>query len=315
MRVLFAAPESAWSGFLNHLEQKNPGHEFEALGSFNIQSLAGFDVVLPTMSKISREHLASADRLKLIQQVGAGTEGVDKEAAQELGIAVANVPSANTGNAESVAELGVFFMIALARNLHGLFRSVAQGVIGSPVGIGLKGKTVGIIGLGGIGQALIQRLAPFDVEIMGIRRHQPEAACQELGIGWSGGLEALPELLQRSDFVILAVPDVPATHGLMGFDNLRRMKPGAFLINLGRGGLIPRQDLLTALEEKTIAGAGLDVFWQEPPDPDDPIFQHNVIATPHIAGVTDVSANGIRDAVTENIRRLVAGEDLLNRLC
>jgi phosphoglycerate dehydrogenase-like enzyme len=122
-------------------------------------------------------------------------------------------------------------------------------------------------------------------------------------------------LLGAADFVVLAIPDSAQSHGFMHRQQLQLMKPGAFIINLGRGGLLPREDLLDALSTGTIAGAGLDVFWQEPPDPADPIFDHNVIATPHIAGATDISAKGILKGVSENIRRLVDGENVLNRFC
>jgi phosphoglycerate dehydrogenase-like enzyme len=98
----------------------------------------------------------------------------------------------------------------------------------------------------------------------------------------------------------------------MNRETLARMKPGAFLINLSRGGLVDRDALEEALAEGRIGGAGLDVFWEEPPDPDDPIFRHNVLATPHVAGSTDVSMGGIVAAVAENIRRVASGARPLN---
>jgi phosphoglycerate dehydrogenase-like enzyme len=171
---------------------------------------------------------------------------------------------------------------------------------------------VGIVGLGGIGQALVQRLKGFGVRTIGIKRSDPQAARIELGLDWVGGSNQLPELLAQSDVVFLCVPVPPATNGLMNREMFARMKPGAYLINLSRGGLVERDALEWALSSGTIAGAGLDVFWEEPPDPDDPIFRLNVVATPHIAGSTDLSMQGIVAGVVENIRRLEAGQVPLN---
>jgi len=315
VKILFAAPHSAWSGFLSRLEAENPEHELMDLPDFNAGSLAGFDIVIPTMTRITAEHIATADRLKLIQQVGAGVEGVDVDAARRAGIAVANVPSDTSGNAESVAEMGIYLMIALARRAREMRRSIKQGVIGSPFGMALKGKTVGILGLGGIGKALVHRLRPFGVKLHGIKRHNAEATRAGLGLDWAGTLAELEQLLATCDFVVVALPDTPETHGLIGARELGAMKPEAFLINLGRGGLVNREALLEALDSGAIAGAGLDVFWQEPPEPDDPVFRYNVIATPHVAGATDISVEGILEGATTNIRRLAAGQPILNRIC
>lgn len=315
MKILFAAPESAWSGFLSRLKSRNPDHEFSDLPGFEAESLAGFDVVIPTMTRIDADHLATADRLKLIQQVGVGVEAVDVDAARRAGVAVANVPSDFSGNADSVAELGIYLMIALARNARQMRQNIERRIIGNPFGRALAGKTVGILGLGGIGRALAHRLRPFGVKLHGIKRRDAESARRELGLDWAGTIDDLDELLGACDFVVLALPDTKETHGLFGARQLQAMKPGAFLINVGRGGLVDRGALLEALDSGAVAGAGLDVFWEEPPDPDDPIFQHNVIATPHVAGATDISAEGILESVTNNIRLLSAGDPVLHRIC
>jgi phosphoglycerate dehydrogenase-like enzyme len=119
-----------------------------------------------------------------------------------------------------------------------------------------------------------------------------------------GGPEDLPELLERSDYVILCLPVTSETRHLMNREAFSHMKQGAFLINLARGGLVDRDALEDALASGKIAGAGLDVFWEEPPDPKDSIFSYNVLATPHIGGSTDVSMRGIVKVVAENIRRI-----------
>ena len=308
MNILFAANETAWGGFLGMIRNAVPEHRFEATGGFHVASLAGYDVLIPTMTSITRKVLETADRLRLVQQCGAGLEGVDREAARELGVPVANVPTDTSGNADSVAEIGLYLMIGLARDARGMARSLAAKKMGEPRGMALSGRVTGIVGLGGIGRALVRRLKAFDVRVIGIKRSHPEGAREELGLEWAGKPEDLGELLGRSDFVVLSLPLDSATQGLMNRHTLARMKPGAFLVNLSRGGLVDRDALEEALAEGRIGGAGLDVFWEEPPDPGDPIFRHNVLATPHVAGSTDLSMRGIVTAVAENIRRVERGE-------
>lgn len=311
MKILFAAHENAWGGFLGLLKNELPQHEFAASGRFGFETLKGFDVLIPTMSAVNRNHLVGSDRLQLIQQCGAGLEGVDLQAAAEMNIRVANVPTDISGNADSVAELGIYMMIGLSRNFRKMASSLSNRQMGVPQGRALSGKTVGIIGLGGIGRALARRLKAFDVHLIGIKRHNPQEAKGKLGLEWVGTPEDMKELLGRSDYVVLCLPLTPESRNMMGRHNVDMMKRDSFLINLSRGGLVDRGALEDALAAEKIGGAGLDVFWEEPPDPDDPIFKYNVMATPHIAGTTDVSIRGIVKAVAENVRRLETGQDLL----
>jgi len=311
MKILFAAHENAWGGFLNFIKKNFPQHEFVASGWFGFDSLKGFDVLIPTMSTVGRDELATADRLKLIQQCGAGLELVDIKAAAERNIKVANVPSDISGNADSVAELGIYLMIGLSRDFKEMACSMNNRQMGVPRGRALSGKTVGIIGLGGIGRALVKRLKPFDVNMIGIKRHDPQKAKSELGLQWAGTPFQMDELLSRSDYVVLCIPLTAASKGMIGKREFEKMRNDAHLINLARGGLVDREALLDVLSTGKIAGAGLDVFWEEPPDPNDPIFRNNVLATPHIAGSTDVSTAGIVEGVSENIRRLEKGQELL----
>ena len=183
--------------------------------------------------------------------------------------------------------------------------------IGEPAGKSLYGKTVGIVGLGDIGRALERRLRPFAVRVIGIMQSDPEKTRRELHLDWVGTPADLPSLLAQSDFVILCAPLTPATRGLMNRETFACMQWGACLINLARGGLVDAPALLEALASGRIGGAGLDVFWEEPPDPHDPIFSYNVIATPHIGGSTDVSLAGIGEIMAENIHRLASGQALL----
>lgn len=304
MRILFAAHENSWGGFFGLIRSVFPQHHFEATGRFGLDTLEGFDVLIPTMCPVTREMLENSDRLRLIQQCGSGLEAVDLQAARDRKIWVANVPADISGNADSVAELGIYLMIGLSRDVRGMAKSLADGRMGVPTGRTLSGKTVGLVGLGGIGRALARRLRPFNVRLIGIKRGNPAEAKKELGLEWVGRPAELPELLGRSDFVVLCLPLNAETRHLMNSDAFSHMQRDAFVINLARGGLVDRDALEQALATGRIAGAGLDVFWAEPPDPNDPIFNYNVLATPHVGGSTDVSLQGIVRAVAENIRRV-----------
>jgi phosphoglycerate dehydrogenase-like enzyme len=311
MKILFAAPASAWGGFLEMIKSRLPAHHFEATGKFCVDSLKGYDVLIPTMSPITREILETGNQLKLIQQNGSGLEGVDFDAARDLGIRVANVPTDISGNADSVAEVGIYLMIGLSRNVHAMTQSLVSRKMGEPRGNALDGRIVGLIGLGGIGRALVKRLKPFGVRLIGIKQHEPDKARQELELDWAGDPGDLKELLRRSDFVVLCLPLTSDNKNLIDAAAFESMKTSAYLINLSRGGLVDRDALEDALVTGQIAGAGLDVFWEEPPDPHDPIFGYNVMATPHIAGSTDISMRGIVNVVAENISRIAENQEPL----
>lgn len=312
MNVLFAAPEDAWGGILHRFRVALPDVTFTA-GGLNPVSLAGYDVVIPTMSRIDAGLLQTADRLQLIQQIGAGLEGVDLDAASARGIAVANVPTDVSGNADSVAEMVIYFMLALMRRTaeHPEQRQTKQ--LGVPVGRSLMDTTVGIVGFGAIGQAVSRRLSGFGVRQLAIKREPAAVLASEMGLDWLGSPTELPYLLEQSDLVILTLPDTDQTHHLFNADRFHQMKPGSYLINVGRGGLVEREALQAALVEGSLAGAALDVYWQEPPDPDDPIFKLNVLTSPHVAGLSDRSVEGIMQGAAGNIQRLMAGEALHHR--
>jgi len=140
MKILFAAPENAFGGFLPLVRPELPKHEFEVSGRFAMDTLKGFDVLIPTMTTTTRERLEESDRLRLIQQCGAGIEMVDLEAAREMNIWVANVPTAVSGSADSVAEVGIYLMIGLARDFRVMRRNLANRKVGEPQGRALIGK-------------------------------------------------------------------------------------------------------------------------------------------------------------------------------
>ena len=270
------------------------------------------DVVVPTMHRVDAA-IIRATAASMIHQFGVGLEGVDMPAATEQGIYVANVPGhEGTGNAASVSEHAIFLMLALARKFSQAAENVRNGVFGAPLGKGLLDKTVAIIGVGSIGTELANRLRHFGVRLIGLKQHPSEHVKEVFRFDFLGGPQDLSHVLAEADFVVLALPVTPQTRGVINAPALARMKNTAYLINVGRGPVIDHDALVAALAHKDIAGAALDVFWDEPTDPADPLFQHNVIATPHTAGVTDLSYNDIARGLAANVNRLRAGEPPIN---
>lgn len=276
---------------------------------------AEVDVLVPAMYRLDAEVINNTSAT-LINQFGVGIEGVDIPAATQRRIYVANVPGhEGAGNAASVSEHAIFLMLALARKYPEARENVEKrilGILGAPIGTSLMGKTVAILGVGSIGAELALRLQHFQVRTLGIKQHPSEAIKQALGLDFLGGQDDVSQVLEQADFVVLALPVTPETRAMMNADAFARMKNNAFLINVARGPVIDHDAFVHALAEKHIAGAGLDVFWDEPTDPDDPLFQYNVIATPHTAGVTDLSYNDIARGLAANVNRIRAGQPPIN---
>ena len=274
-------------------------------------ALDGVDMVIPFMCRIDAA-LMDRGRFRLIQQWGAGLEGVDLIAAKQRGIRVANVP-ATGNNADSVAELAVFLTIALLRNWPAAQANVRAGGLGFPMGRMLAGCTVCLYGLGAIARGLAHRLRPFQVRLMGVTRDPRAAKVAEFGLDACYSTAERNACFAQCDVLILCSRLAPETQGVINADALRALRPGAYLVNAARGGLVDYEALYAALASGHLAGAGLDVYWKEPIAPDDPLLAlPNVIATPHIAGVTDRSYDEIADAVWTNIERLRHGEAPLN---
>ncbi|HYK54229.1 MAG TPA: NAD(P)-dependent oxidoreductase [Candidatus Eremiobacteraceae bacterium] len=271
-----------------------------------MSSLAGVEVVVPYVAQIDAAAIA-AGTFGLVQQFGVGLETIDVEAATQAGVWVARVPSRGVGNAESVAEHAVLLMLALSRRWPA-GANIAKTQMGEPSGLALHGKTACIIGLGDIGSALAVRLRSFGMRLIAVRRRPDELGAPELGVERVYGPNDIDDAVARADYVALCVNYDAASHHLIGERTLAAFKPGSYLINVARGGLVDHDALARALAAGRLAGAGLDVFWSEPPDASNPLFAHNVIATPHVAGVTDVSYEGIAHVVAENIERYRRGD-------
>ncbi len=271
------------------------------------------DVVIPLMSRVDAE-LMDAGRFRLIQQWGAGLEGVDTEAARERGIRVANVPASGK-NADSVAEHIVLLTLALLRDLPKCQAHVRAGLLGIPLGKMLAGRTVCLWGLGSIAQATAQRMRAFGVRLIGITRERKAEKAASLGLEACYSVADREAALARTEILILCTRLTPETRGVIDAAAFQAMPRGAYLVNAARGGLVDYEALCSALRSGHLAGAGLDVFWDEPISVEDPLLAlPNIITTPHIAGVTDRSYQEIARVVANNIDRLRRGEEPLHRV-
>lgn len=313
MRILFCG--ETFPGAPRLLQQRLRGGADEILVSPSAAlrtAVDGVDVVVPLMSRIDAA-LMDSGRFRLVQQWGAGLDGVDLEAARSRGIWVANVPSSG-GNADSVAEHTILLILATLRQLTTAQANVRSGVLGAPIGTLLAGRTVTLYGTGAIAKALARRLRGFDVRLIGITRDPDTPKVRELCLDAAYSIHDRLTGLAQTDILVLCLSLSEKTRGVIDRDALAALPRGAFLVNPARGALIHYDALYAAVAEGRLAGVGLDVYWNEPIAPDDPLLAFpNVIATPHIAGVTNRSYDEIANTVVENIERLRRGEPPINR--
>lgn len=257
-------------------------------------------LITPLSTKVDQDILDAAPKLQLIANFGVGTSNIDLDAAFQRGIPVTNTPNVS---AVSTAEVAAALIIGLShRVVEGDQLMRTTGFNGwSPLfflGHELSAKTLGIVGMGQIGQELAKRMHAFDMPIIYTQRHQlPVAKEVELGAKFV----SKSELVKNSDVISLHIPDTPATHHYLGTEEFEQMKSSAILINAARGPVIDEQTLLQALLNKEIAGAGLDVYEKEPFV--DPKFKElkNVILTPHIGNATVEARNAMAEIVANNV--------------
>ena len=267
------------------------------------EEINGFLVRLATARA---DFLRRTPGLQVIGKHGVGVDNIDVDAATELGIKVVNAPLANV---ESVAEHAVMMMLALAKNVVPLDAAVKDGEFEKRniyVCRELCGKTLGLVGIGNIGGRVARKcMAAFDMKVLAYDIYVSKDRAMELGVTLVDGLD---ELLAASDFVSLHAPLTPETKGLISRRELDIMKPTAYLVNTARGGVVDEAALAEALESGKIAGAGLDAFSEEPPDPDQPLFElDNVITTPHTGGITAESMERMGMTAAEGMVSVLAG--------
>ena len=246
--------------------------------------------------RVDAELIANAPRLRAVSNYAVGVDNVDVEAATRRGIPVGNTPDVLT---ETTADLAVALMLGISRRLAEAGQTVRAGEWltwepGLLLGRDLHDATVGIVGLGRIGRAVAKRVEGF--------------GCRVLHNSASGGLP-LPELLERSDFVTIHCPLTEATRGLIGSDELARMKPTAYLVNTARGEIVDTQALVQALHDGTIAGAALDVTDPEPLPRGHLLLEApNVLVVPHVGSGTHATREAMADMAVDNLLAALDGE-------
>lgn len=289
----------------------------EALGpDFDVRNVDGTDrpallgalaeadaILVRSATKVDAEAIAAAPQLKVIARAGVGLDNVDIASATSAGVMVVNAP---TSNIISAAELTVGHILSLARHIPAAHAALAEGQWkrSAYTGTELYEKTVGIIGLGRIGALITARMQAFGTEVIAFDPYVSPARAQQLGVR----LVTLDELLQQSDFITIHMPKTPETTGMIGTEQLAMMKPTAYIVNVARGGLIDEAALHDALSNGTIAGAGLDVFVNEPPKDSPLLALPNVIVTPHLGASTDEAQEKAGVSVARSVRLALGGE-------
>jgi phosphoglycerate dehydrogenase-like enzyme len=278
-----------------------------------LTQLRDVDFMIVADWAVTVETLAAAPKLRMVQHQGVGHEKIDKAALKARGIPLALCPA---GTTVGVAEHTILLTLALYKRLVVDDTKLRQGTWLQwglrSTSFELAGKTLGLAGFGRIGQAVAKRAHAFDVKIL---YHDPYLRERPTKVAWGAREVSLPELLQHSDIVSLHVPTTDETRRFMSTREFAQMKRSAILINTSRGAIVDEPALIKALEAKTIAGAGLDVFEQEPIQPDNPLLKmDNVILTPHIAaGSVDALREKMR-SIFANLQRQVEGKSIHDRV-
>jgi len=266
------------------------------------QEIADADaLIVRSATKVTADLLAKAPKLRAVGRAGVGVDNIDLEAATKRGVLVMSTPG---GNAVSVAEHTFALMLSLARQVPRLDRAIHEGrwEKSSAAGTEVRGKTLGLIGLGRIGSEVAVRAEAFDMRVLAYDPFISEAAAREMSVE----LVPLDQLLAESDFVSLHTALSPATQNLINKANIEKMKTGARLINAARGELVDEAALAEALKSGKLAGAAVDVFAEEPPKSSPLVGLPNVIATPHVAGSTTEAQEEVGTQVAVQIKDYLA---------
>jgi D-3-phosphoglycerate dehydrogenase len=297
-----ASDEEFWN--LRSLVEKNgpsagkpPKEIFDYVGDV--------DMIITQHTPLNKEIIEAAKNCSVIGVCRAGLENVDIPAATKMGIAVSRTMGRN---ANAVSDYTIGLMLAEMRNIARSHAELKQGhwkkQYSNAAFVGdMEGKTVGLVGFGYIGHLVARKLSGFDVNLL---VYDPFAKKEDIEAA-GGKLVSLEELCRESDFISMHARLSDETRGLLGEKEFAVMKPTAYVINTARAGLIDEQALIKALEEKRIGGAGIDVYWIEPP-PADHAFMHldNVTITPHLAGSTKDAFNRTPYLLLKELKRVAA---------
>ncbi len=260
-------------------------------------------LLVRSATTVDAEVLDAAPRLKIVARAGVGLDNVDVKTATERGVLVVNAP---TSNIHSAAEHALALLLSAARQIPAADASLREHAWkrSSFSGTEIFGKTVGVVGLGRIGQLVAQRLAAFEARIVAYDPYVSAARAAQLGIE----LLSLDELLGRADFISVHLPKTPETAGLIDKEALAKTKPGVIIVNAARGGLIDEAALADAISSGHVRAAGLDVFSKEPCT-DSPLFElAQVVVTPHLGASTEEAQDRAGTDVAASVKLALAGE-------
>jgi phosphoglycerate dehydrogenase-like enzyme len=267
-----------------------------------IRRIAGAEAVvsLRAYSRFTQRVIDASPALRVISIWGTGTDNVDLDACRARGVIVSNTPGVN---ANSVAEQALALMLAVARRIPAMDRGTREGQWPRAMLVQLEGKTLGVVGLGAIGSRVATIAKAFGMNVLATAWRGDDGRAAKIGATFVD----LDTLLHESDFVSLHLRLTDETRGVLSRERFAMMKPSAFLVNTARGALVDREAMIEALEQGQIAGAGLDVFHEEPVQAGDRLLTlSNVVLTPHNAGTTEeVIALGLARTV-ENVERFLA---------
>lgn len=263
-----------------------------------IDLVPGVDGIIAGDDHLTRTVLERADRLRVIAKWGIGTDGIDLDAARDLGIRVTNTPGMF---GDEVADVVIGYLIMLARDLHVVDREARTGGWPKPMGTSLAGRTLGIVGVGDIGRAVARRALAMGMRVKGVEVDPGNGAlAEDLGVS----LTDIATLLRESDAISLNCPLTAATRHLLNESRIASMKPGAWVINTARGGLIDEQALVAALTDGHLAGAALDVFEVEPLPADSSLLQlDRVILGSHNGSNTVEAGRRTSERAIDNLLR------------
>ncbi|PIP48105.1 MAG: phosphoglycerate dehydrogenase [Chloroflexi bacterium CG07_land_8_20_14_0_80_45_17] len=260
-------------------------------------------LIVRSQTQVPAEIIEAGEKLKVIGRAGVGVDNIDVAAATKKGIVVVNAPTANT---VSAAEYTIALMLALSRNIPKANSQLKSGRWQRKelVGTELRNKTLGIIGLGNVGSEVAKRAQAFEMCVIA---HDPFVStnyARKLKVD----LVPLDQLLEQSDFITLHVPLTATTKGLIGAEELAKVKPTARIINCARGGLVDEEALVKAIEDEKIAGAAFDVFSTEPVTDSSRFKSDKIVVTPHLGASTiEAQANVAKD-IAEQVLTVLRGE-------
>lgn len=271
-----------------------------------LSTISEYDaIIIRSQTKLDREVISKAERLKVIGRAGVGVDNIDLEAATKAGILVVNAPQSNVlSNAEHTMAL----LLTMSRHVLTADASLRAGSWEREkfTGVELHGKTLGVAGLGRVGTLVAQRASSFGMRIVACDPYVSKNRASQLGIELVPTIE---DLCREADFISIHVTKTSETLNLLGDRQFAAMKPGVRIINTSRGGIIDEDALLRGLKEGRVAGAALDVFEEEPPAGDHPLFDlSNVVVTPHIGGHTEEAQSKAGAAIAEQVLLALRGE-------